>query len=178
MNSNELSDIDGLANPAPVVDDNTANIERHLFALNPVTVSGVATTTIGAPTAGTFALNQLWWDANGALFKCTVAGTPGTWVQLTPAPLAADPGSGTIPTGYLIRRTDLDGLVKVHAGSYAWQPVRAVLDAFAVADLPAAASHTNRLVVCTNGDAGARCLALSDGSNWKRIALGSNVSAT
>lgn len=39
-----------------------------------------------------------------------------------------------------------------------------------------ASSWANGLVVCSNGNAGARCLALSDGTNWKVIALGATIS--
>lgn len=45
-------------------------------------------------------LNEFWRDALGGEWVCTVAGTPGTWKQIRPAAVAADPGSGTIPTGY------------------------------------------------------------------------------
>ena len=51
---------------------------------------------------------------------CTVGGTPGTWKQVKPAAVAADPSSGTIPTGYLIWNVT-DGAVKRHAGSYSWE---------------------------------------------------------
>jgi len=54
------------------------------------------------------------------VFKCTVAGTPGTWKQILPAAVTADPSSGTIPTGYLIFNVT-QGTLKRHAGSYDWQ---------------------------------------------------------
>ena len=60
------------------------------------------TTTIGPPTTGSHVLDEIWKDALGGVFKCTVAGTPGTWKQILPAAVTADPASGTIPTGYLI----------------------------------------------------------------------------
>lgn len=47
-----------------------------------------------------------------------------------------------------------------------------------VASLPSASSHTGRIVYCTNGNAGSPCIAVSNGTNWLRIALGSTVSAT
>lgn len=45
-------------------------------------------TTTGAPTTGTWAVDDEVLDSNGTLWRCTVAGTPGTWVQ----------SSGTIVT--------------------------------------------------------------------------------
>jgi hypothetical protein len=49
-----------------------------------------------------------------------VAGTPGTWKQILPAAVTADPASGTIPTGYLILNVT-QGTLKRHAGAYDWQ---------------------------------------------------------
>jgi hypothetical protein len=65
-------------------------------------------------------LNELWKDALGGVFVCTVAGTPGTWKQVLPAAVTADPVSGTIPTGYLILNVT-EGTFKRHAGAYDWQ---------------------------------------------------------
>ena len=46
-------------------------------------------TASGAPTAGTFAVGDYVIDQTGAVYVCTVAGTPGTWVKtgggVTPA---------------------------------------------------------------------------------------------
>ena len=38
-------------------------------------------TTSGAPTTGTFAVGDYVVDQTGAMYVCTVAGTPGTWTQ-------------------------------------------------------------------------------------------------
>ena len=46
-------------------------------------------TTSGAPTTGTFAVGDFIVDQSGAMWVCTVAGTPGTWVKIaTPSPYA------------------------------------------------------------------------------------------
>lgn len=49
---------------------------------------------------------------------------------------------------------------------------------YTVANLPSAAQHKGALVFVSNGDAGSPCLAVSDGTNWKKIALGATVSAS
>lgn len=49
---------------------------------------------------------------------------------------------------------------------------------YSVASVPAAASYYGHLIAVTDGDAGALCLAVSDGGTWKRIALGATISAT
>jgi len=38
----------------------------------------------GPPTSGTYVVNAWWMDRSGARWLCYSAGTPGTWLQLTP----------------------------------------------------------------------------------------------
>lgn len=45
------------------------------------------------------------------------------------------------------------------------------------ADYPAA-SWAGAVVYCSNGDTGSPCLAVSNGTDWKRIALGAAVAAS
>ena len=47
-----------------------------------------------------------------------------------------------------------------------------------VADLPSVDVGSGWCVYCPDGDAGSPCLAVFDGSNWKRIVLGATVSTT
>ena len=82
--------------------------------------NGSPTTIIGPPTSGTRVLNEFWRDALGGEWVCTVAGTPGTWRQIRPAAVTADPASGTIPTGYLILNVTT-GHIKRHIGGYVWE---------------------------------------------------------
>ena len=82
--------------------------------------NGSPTTIIGPPTSGARVLTEFWRDALGGEFRCTGAGTPGTWLQIRPAAVTADPSSGTIPTGYLILNVTT-GHIKRHAGGYAWE---------------------------------------------------------
>ena len=49
---------------------------------------------------------------------------------------------------------------------------------YTVATLPAASTHAGQMVHVTDGDAGSPCFALSDGTDWLRIAAGAAVSAT
>ena len=81
---------------------------------------GSPTTIIGPPTSGTRVLNEFWRDALGGEFRCTVAGTPGTWIQIKPAAVTADPATGTLPTAYLILNVTT-GHIKRHAGGYVWE---------------------------------------------------------
>lgn len=55
------------------------------------------------------------------------------------------------------------------------------LASYTVAELAAdypAASHPGAVVYCSNGDTGSPCLAVSNGTNWLRVALGAAVAAS
>ncbi|HOY59767.1 MAG TPA: hypothetical protein PK640_16735 [Verrucomicrobiota bacterium] len=53
--------------------------------------------TIGPPTSGTRVLAEFWRDALGGEFRCTGAGTAGTWIQIRPAAaVTADRTTGTV----------------------------------------------------------------------------------
>ncbi|MGH7291369.1 MAG: hypothetical protein ACREJT_09170, partial [Myxococcota bacterium] len=45
----------------------------------------------GPPTGGAHTLGDFFLDQQGALFQCTVAGTPGGWVRQSPLVLLASP---------------------------------------------------------------------------------------
>jgi len=55
-----------------------------------------------------------------SLGPITTRTAPGTWQQVLPAAVAADPASGTVPTGYLVLNVTT-GTVKRHAGGYVWE---------------------------------------------------------
>lgn len=50
-------------------------------------------TTSGAPTSGAHLLGEVIIDATGAIYICTTAGTPGTWVQANMPDLGIGPHS-------------------------------------------------------------------------------------
>lgn len=51
------------------------------------------------------------------------------------------------------------------------------LPSYSVSSLPSAGT-AGRVVFCTDGDSGSKCLAVDDGTAWKRVSLGATVSAT
>lgn len=93
---------------------------EELFRRSPTYQNGVPNALNGPPTSGAWSMGDFWRDQNRAEFVCTGAGTPGTWRQITPATAAADPVSGTFPTGYLILNTT-DGGLKRHTGALSWE---------------------------------------------------------
>ena len=56
-------------------------------------------TTSGAPTTGTFAVGDYVVDQTGAMYVCTVAGTPGTWQVVGTPPTAQIAGKNAIING-------------------------------------------------------------------------------
>jgi hypothetical protein len=115
-----LHDVSNAADFVALTESNFEILTAEVFKREPTYVAGVPTTTIGPPTSRTHVLDEIWKDALGGVFKCTVAGTPGTWKQLLPAAVTADPLSGSIPTGYLILNVT-QGTLKRHAGGYSWE---------------------------------------------------------
>jgi hypothetical protein len=117
-----LHDVSNAADFVALTETNFEILTAEVFKQEATYVSGVPTTTVGPPTTGSHLLNELWKDALGAVFKCTVAGTPGTWKQMLPAAVTSDPSSGTIPTGYLVLNVT-QGTLKRHAGGYSWETI-------------------------------------------------------
>lgn len=120
MSNRVLSAVTGAADPEAVVEQNTTATDEAIAARVPTRVSGTPTTTVGPPTAGTWTVQSLWRDTNGAEYRCTVAGTPGTWLQIRPAILSAAPTSP--PTGYFWLRSDLNFQRYYYDGSNAVSP--------------------------------------------------------
>ena len=52
------------------------------------------------------------------------------------------------------------------------------LPTYTTTTLPSAAGHPQRLIWVSNGNAGAPCLAVSNGTSWLRIVPGAAVAAT
>lgn len=50
--------------------------------------------------------------------------------------------------------------------------------ALAVSALPSAAANVGRVLFCSNGDAGAACAVISNGTAWKVLALGATAAAS
>jgi len=117
-----LHDVSNAADFVALTETNFEILTAEVFKHEPTYVSGVPTTTVGPPTSGAHVLDEVWKDALGGVFKCTVAGAPGTWKQILPAGVTADPSSGTIPTGYLILNVT-QGTLKRHAGGYSWETI-------------------------------------------------------
>lgn len=98
-----LSDISGVGDPISVAQFNFEATTRDLYKFTPTYQNGVATTIIGPPTSGAHILGELWKDSLVASWRCTVAGTPGTWRQEHPAVAASLPSAAAYTAGYRIQ---------------------------------------------------------------------------
>lgn len=157
-----------MSNAADFVALTETNFEiltAEVFKQEATYVSGVPTTTVGPPSTGSHILNELWRDALGAVFKCTAAATPGTWKQMLPAAVTADPSSGTIPAGYLILNVT-QGTLKRHTGGYSWETVIATaggkIGFWGVAPVTQPAGAAQAAVTLGNTDGEIGGLAISD----------------
>ena len=115
-----LNDVSNAALFRELTADNFTILAEEIAKRVATYQTGSPTSIIGPPTAGTRVLNEFWRDTLGGEFRCTGEGTPGTWMQIKPAPVAADPASGAIPTGYLILNVTT-GHIKRHTGEYVWE---------------------------------------------------------
>ena len=72
-------------------------------------------TTSGAPTTGTFAVGDFIVDQSGAMYVCTVAGTPGTWVRSgiygNPAAMMYQTGSQSVTTATATQMVSMTGAI-------------------------------------------------------------------
>jgi hypothetical protein len=160
-----LHDVSNAADFVALTETNFEILTAEVFKQEPTYVSGVPTTTVGPPATGSHVLDETWKDALGGMFKCTVAGTPGTWKQILPAAVTADPLSGTIPTGYLMLNVT-QGTLKRHGGSYDWQAVVGAtggkIGFYGVAPVPQPAGADQSAVTLGNTDGEIGALTISD----------------
>ena len=77
-------------------------------------------TTSGAPTSGTFAVGDFVVDRTGAIWVCTVAGTPGTWVSPSGAIVLHPSGDATGVTDTPVLQAALTaaGAIRLAAGTF------------------------------------------------------------
>lgn len=127
-------------------------------------------TTGGAPVSGTFAAGDYVIDRAGAVWICTVAGSPGTWVQsgaVTFAPLVSPAltGTPTVPTA-------APGTNTTQAASTAFvttaTAAAASIPQGTYATIPAASASTDEFYYCTD----INVLYWSNGTTWVQVAPG------
>ncbi|HWD20525.1 MAG TPA: hypothetical protein VHB20_14730 [Verrucomicrobiae bacterium] len=116
---NPLLTLLNAADTRAIAETNFQRLSASLaYQRTPSLVAGVATAASGPPTAGAFTKGQFWVDANLAVFMCSVAGTPGTWIQIAPGIGAATPfGQLAIPNG--VDRVTVTGLALAAAPTIA-----------------------------------------------------------
>ena len=111
----DLLDVQGVTDPETIVQANAEATARMLWRMQPTYLSNAPNNVTGPPATLARVLDETWIDKNCATYICTVAGTPGTWKQMSPAVVDANPTG--IPTGYWIVRRDLNYASYYYNGS-------------------------------------------------------------
>ena len=76
-----LKNVEDAALFMALVQDNLEILAEEVAKRLPTYQNGSPTPIIGPPTSGAHVQHEFWRDALGAEYRCTVAGTPGTWIQ-------------------------------------------------------------------------------------------------
>ena len=146
----------------------TATVQRGFTYSTGIEISAANLNELGEPTV--------------TINESNVNITGGTISGLS-SPIAIADG-GTNATSASAARTTLGlGTIATQASNSIavtggnMSDVLITLQSYNVAGLPSAGT-AGRLVFVTDGDSGNKCLAVDDGTAWKRIALGATVSAT
>ena len=146
----------------------TATVQRGFTYATGVDITAANLNQLGEPTV--------------TINESNVNITGGTISGLS-SPIAIADG-GTNATSASAARTNLGlGTIATQASNSIavtggnMSDVLITLQSYNVAGLPSAGT-AGRLVFVTDGDSGNKCLAVDDGTAWKRIALGATVSAT
>ena len=146
----------------------TATVQRGFTYSTGIEISAANLNELGEPTV--------------TINESNVNITGGTISGLS-SPIAIADG-GTNATSASAARTNLGlGTIATQASNSIavtggnMSDVLITLQSYNVVGLPSAGT-AGRLVFVTDGDSGNKCLAVDDGTAWKRIALGATVSAT
>lgn len=75
MSRKYLTKYEDVSNPRTIAQRNFDVLEARTWFATPNPGAGV-----GPPTTGTWAVDELYWDVDRNVWRCTVAGTPGSWV--------------------------------------------------------------------------------------------------
>lgn len=118
MTPSGLYNTEATTNPGALIQDDFEIINEQLFKWVPATGS-----SIGAPASGAHVLHEWYRDEHRAVYVCTAAGTPGTWVQFLPAVVTSFPG--TPPTNYWVARSD-ENMTQYYYDGAAWQRLYAM----------------------------------------------------
>lgn len=87
--------------------------------------------------------------------KIPAAQLPDTLTSSTGQPIVLQPNTG---------RVTIENILKLTAQT--------------VTQLSALSALEGDVAYCSNGDAGSKCIAVYDGSNWKVVSLGSTISSS
>jgi len=146
----------------------TAHVTRGFTFDTGVEVSSASLNQLGEPTVTISEDDVNITGGNISGLDNPIAIVDGGTGSTTASDARSALGLGTIAT-------QASNSISVTGGTMSG--VLTTLPSYAVSSLPSVGT-VGRIVFCTNGDSGSKCLAVDDGTAWKRVALGATVSAT
>ena len=146
----------------------TAHVTRGFTFDTGVEVSSASLNQLGEPTVTISEDDVNITGGNISGLDNPIAIVDGGTGSTTTSDARSALGLGTIAT-------QASNSISVTGGTMSG--VLTTLPSYAVSSLPSAGT-VGRIVFCTDGDSGSKCLAVDDGTAWKRVALGATVSAT
>ena len=144
----------------------TASVTRGFTYATGIEVTAANLNELGEPTV--------------TIDESNVSITGGTISGLSSPIAIADGGTNATSTSSARSNLGLGTIATQASNSIAvtggtMSGVLITLPSYAVSALPTAGT-AGRIVFCTDGDSGSKCLAVDDGTDWKRVALGATVS--
>ena len=144
----------------------TASVTRAFTFSTGVEVDASSLNQLGEPTVTINENNVAITGGSISGLSSPIAIADGGTNATSASAARSNLGLGTIAT-------QASNSVSITGGTMS--SVLITLPSYNVAGLPAAGT-AGRIVYCTDGDSGSNCLAVDNGTDWKRISLGATVS--
>ena len=144
----------------------TASVQRGFTFATGIDVSASSLNQLGEPTVTIDESNVAITGGTGSGLSSPIAIADGGTNATSASAARSNLGLGTIAT-------QASDAVAITGGTMSDTLI--TLKTYNVANVPSA-SPAGQIIFVTDGNSGAATVAVSDGSNWKVVALGANIS--